>query len=76
MERKTILGKIYYLEKDDIKKVRHYMIDNELNNNDMAKKLGISSTKFSMVLTGTRGCSPELVEKFKGLFGIEFERKN
>ena len=76
MKIKTILGKIYYLEKDDIKKVRHYMIDNELNNNDMAKKLGISATKFSMVLSNIRGCSTELLEKFKDLFGIEFEREN
>lgn len=51
---------IYYLDEEDKKKIKTYLIENDLKHSDLCLKLGISYTYLSLMLNGVRPVSDKV----------------
>lgn len=60
----------YLLDKEDKKKVKYWLIENEKSMRQLAKDLGISACYLCDILKATRYATQDMLDKFKEL-GID-----
>ena len=62
------IKKIFYrFEKEDVVKLKKWLIDNDLNMSKLAKKMGVSSAYISAITTGKRNATPRFIKKLKSI---------
>ena len=60
----------YLLDKEDKKKVKHWLIDNNKSMRQLSNQLYVSASYLCEILKGTRYVSQDFLDKFKEL-GID-----
>lgn len=69
------IKKSYYIDKEDKKKIRIYLVENDMNYYKLSKKLGISSSLFGGIMNGTRPLTTNTIGKLREI-GIDLGENN
>lgn len=62
---KKIIKTYYVLDDDDVKQIKKQMIDNDLNFNKLADKLGVSRSYISSIINKKRNITERVVRLLK-----------
>lgn len=69
------IKKSYFIDKEDKKKIRIYLVENDMNYYKLSKKLGISSSLFGGIMNGTRPLTTNTIGKLREI-GIDLGEDN
>lgn len=63
MKKITIIR--YFLDDEDVKKIKYFLLENNMNASNLAVELGCSRSYVSALLKGKRYVTNNMISKFK-----------
>ena len=69
------IKKSYYIDKEDKKKIRIYLVEHDMNYTQLSMELGISSSLFGAIMNGTRPLTTNTIGKLREI-GIDLGENN